>query len=602
MQAEKTAKAPEPGPTDGEQATELQAMEAQWLQVQCSMIKDALSARIICLELEKKRLSSVATWPENKVFDTKLPQNLLSCLRTQKHQIHCLGDNTDELCFPLFNTRFYRYTLVLTMAHRSELMQRSVLNMLQVGRQWFRFALNHPEPKASLSHMSMWDAASRCLEHSELSAACSTLVASLASQLRCARVSYGACRSGQIDIRAISHTASFNKKTESLQLLSDAMREAVDQDSVLITPAQEVSKHEVTAHQRLATNSSSGAICTIPVAVNGQIIAAITLERSLEKPFEDGEVNYLERLTSILASHLYTLQELSSSRLWKARRVCAETVRQLITRGHMALKLKVAALVLLVAFLAFADGNYRISSPAIIEGRVQRSIVAPMDGFLASAEARAGDPVQQGQLIGQLEDKDLKLEQLAISSEQQELLGAYREAMAEHDNAEVSVLNAKIEQANARMQLVNAQLRRTRLLAPFDGVIIEGDLSQALGAPVSKGDVLFKVAPLSDYRIILQVDESDIANITPGQSGRVVLTSLPGEPIDITVKKITSVSTAEDQRNYFRVEAHPNVHSPKFRPGMEGAGKVTIGERRLCWIWTHKLWDWLRLKVWSWLP
>jgi hypothetical protein len=35
---------------------------------------------------------------------------------------------------------------------------------------------------------------------------------------------------------------------------------------------------------------------------------------------------------------------------------------------------------------------------------------------------------------------------------------------------------------------------------------------------------------------------------------------------------------------------------------MEGVGKVLIGERKLIWIWTHSMVDWLRLWVWKWLP
>jgi hypothetical protein len=35
-----------------------------------------------------------------------------------------------------------------------------------------------------------------------------------------------------------------------------------------------------------------------------------------------------------------------------------------------------------------------------------------------------------------------------------------------------------------------------------------------------------------------------------------------------------------------------------LRPGMEGVAKIDIGRRRLIWIWTHSLFDWLR--VWTW--
>jgi hypothetical protein len=35
---------------------------------------------------------------------------------------------------------------------------------------------------------------------------------------------------------------------------------------------------------------------------------------------------------------------------------------------------------------------------------------------------------------------------------------------------------------------------------------------------------------------------------------------------------------------------------------MEGVGKVQVGDRKLIWIWTRYLTDWLRLQVWWLLP
>jgi hypothetical protein len=35
---------------------------------------------------------------------------------------------------------------------------------------------------------------------------------------------------------------------------------------------------------------------------------------------------------------------------------------------------------------------------------------------------------------------------------------------------------------------------------------------------------------------------------------------------------------------------------------MEGVGKIEVDRRRLVWIWTHEALDWLRLKLWAWLP
>jgi hypothetical protein len=72
--------------------------------------------------------------------------------------------------------------------------------------------------------------------------------------------------------------------------------------------------------------------------------------------------------------------------------------------------------------------------------------------------------------------------------------------------------------------------------------------------------------------------------------------------MDFTLEQITPVSTAQDGRNFFRVEARLQNPSDRVRPGMEGVGKAYVDERRLIWIWTHSLIDWLQLVAWKWLP
>jgi hypothetical protein len=138
--------------------------------------------------------------------------------------------------------------------------------------------------------------------------------------------------------------------------------------------------------------------------------------------------------------------------------------------------------------------------------------------------------------------------------------------------------------------------------APFSGVVVTGDLSQKLGSPVKQGDVLFEIAPLDTYRIVLQVDERDISSMVIGQKGNLRLSSVPERAFAFTVLNVTPVATAKEGRNYFRVEARFAETPSHLRPAMEGVGKIDIDRRRLVWIWTHEALDWVRLKLWAWLP
>jgi hypothetical protein len=50
------------------------------------------------------------------------------------------------------------------------------------------------------------------------------------------------------------------------------------------------------------------------------------------------------------------------------------------------------------------------------------------------------------------------------------------------------------------------------------------------------------------------------------------------------------------------VEARLEGEAGRLRPGMEGVGKIHVEERRLIWIWSHNLTEWVQLWLWSWLP
>jgi len=256
----------------------------------------------------------------------------------------------------------------------------------------------------------------------------------------------------------------------------------------------------------------------------------------------------------------------------------------------------------LVLFLALATGDFRISADATLEGSVQRSVVAPIAGYVAEARVRAGDVVEEGQLLARLDERDLKLERLKRVGEWEQRRRALRKSQAAHERTEVMILDSQIDQAKAQIALLDAQLDRIRLVAPFGGVVVSGDLSQSLGSPVERGAVLFEIAPLDSYRVILSIDERDVAEVTPGQTGTLALAGLPADRLALTIEKLTPAATAADGRNRFRVEARLEDRAPALRPGMQGVAKIDVGQRRLVWVWTHALVDWLRLWAWNWWP
>ncbi|NNL85505.1 MAG: HlyD family efflux transporter periplasmic adaptor subunit, partial [Myxococcales bacterium] len=211
-----------------------------------------------------------------------------------------------------------------------------------------------------------------------------------------------------------------------------------------------------------------------------------------------------------------------------------------------------------------------------------------------------GDEVEEGGLIAALDATELELEKVQWQTRRAQTRKEQRQARARREYAEAKILAARLAQADAELAALEVQIERSRLVAPFHGVIVKGDLSQSLGAPVERGEVLFEIAPLDSYRVTLQVDERDIAHIAVGQNGRLALTALPHKQHPFRVERVTPMASAEDGRNFFRVEAGLTGDALGLRPGMEGVAKIEIGDRSLLWVATHRAADWFRLVTWGW--
>jgi hypothetical protein len=96
----------------------------------------------------------------------------------------------------------------------------------------------------------------------------------------------------------------------------------------------------------------------------------------------------------------------------------------------------------------------------------------------------------------------------------------------------------------------------------------------------------------------LYIPESSIANITTGQTGELACVGHPDKKIGFVIERIDPIAEVVDNQNVFRVRAGLNEHRQWMRPGMEGKARISAGKRSYLWIGTHRLVDWLRMKLW----
>lgn len=447
--------------------------------------------------------------------------------------------------------------------------------------------------------------AAAILSHSGFARSCTAFANELTAMFHCHRVSVGVVKAGMVHAAAVSHHDEPVGGTEVFGEVEAAMEEAIDQTATIRYPPPEDAKPRITiAHAALA-RMGQGAVMTLPMVVDGIVAGAVTLETSRDTAFTDDEQALLEQIVGLLAPLLILKREAAESAGQRLQRKAAEWLARLRAPGVTRQKLIVGGVVGALVALLVVPVPYRVTAPARVEGEIQRILAAPTDGFLQQVHVRPGDPVREGQILVELAQQDLLLERRKWQGEYAQHENAYGAAMARNDRVQLAISMARMQEAQAQLDLVDQQLVRASLAAPFDGIVAEGDLTQSLGAPVKKGDKLITVAPRDRHRIIVEVDELDIARVSVGDTGALAPTARPGDRQAFRVTRITPVATVIGDRNVFEVEGalegtSATADAQILRPGMKGAAKIDVGWRPIGWVFFHRFGNWLRLAAWRW--
>ena len=441
------------------------------------------------------------------------------------------------------------------------------------------------------------------LQHRRCEPSALAVANDLATRLRCDRVSIGFEDAGRMVPMVLSHTATFDVRSDLVRNLGEAMDEVLDLGVAVVFPSADDDELGAIAHAEAARVLQIQALMSVPLVANGETHGVITFERNTGPAFDASEQRIGAAVGTLLGP-VWAVQRANERSLWRRAREAARGFLQ-ATYGprHPGLKLLLSTAVVLLLAVSLIHIDHRVSARTVVEGATQAAQVAPFEGYIAEALVRAGDTVKRGQPMARLDERDLKLERAKWSSEREQLQRRFQVAMAAADRGAMGVLAAQINQSEAQLSLAEEKLARATLVAPFDGLVVSGDLSQSIGSPVEQGKLLFEVAPLEGFRVVLQVDDRDISRVATGQNGALVLSSLPDQSLPFKVSTVTPVATQHDGRNVFRVEAAIEASAAaRLRPGMEGIGKVVVGERSLIWIWTHGFFNWLRLSLWNWMP
>ncbi len=481
---------------------------------------------------------------------------------------------------------------------------RLALRQLQWGaaglRDSFRQDAQSAQSERYAAAVEALNSIVKVAERRDFTAAAAAAVTDLATRFNCDRVTLGFRRRKRTTVRAISHSAQFSRRMQMIRLLSAAMDEAIDQRAAVLWSATEEEDGDFAtrAAETLGRHTQASHVYTVPLFVVDAFVGALVFERPESEPFTGTDLDMLEAVVTVLAPVLDEKRRVDRWVIFVVWDALVNQFKRLAGPSHLTRKLVAAALVAMTAFFSVAKGEYQVSAEARVVGTVERAITPAFDGFVAAAPVSAGDFVKEGDLLVQLDDRDLTLERLRLATQRDQQRIEFEKAVSARDRAEMNIRQSQINQAEAEIALVDKQLERTRLLAPFDGLVVSGDLSQSIGSSVRRGDALLLVAPADSYRVTLQVDERQIADVSIGQPGALRVTALPNQTFPVEVEKLTPVARYSEGATTFEVDAVLTTQTPLLRPGMDGVARISVEERSLISIWTKPIVDWLRVTAW----
>jgi multidrug efflux pump subunit AcrA (membrane-fusion protein) len=243
---------------------------------------------------------------------------------------------------------------------------------------------------------------------------------------------------------------------------------------------------------------------------------------------------------------------------------------------------------------------YHVVAPFQFDAVNKRKLQAPFEARLLEVKVRPGDHVQKGELLAKMDTYDLQKKLLDAESQASQHDAEYHKAVSDDSKqADAQIALDQGASAKALVDLYKKQIDLADIRAPFDGVVIEGDLIDQKDAPKKEGDQLFTIAADQGLRAMISVSERDIQMLKPGQHGNLATSSLPTDKFAFTVDRVVPLGQAKEGDNVFTVYGTlDSKQDPTWAPGLGGEVRIDVRQRPLIWTWTHKLIDYVRLKLW----
>jgi multidrug resistance efflux pump len=191
---------------------------------------------------------------------------------------------------------------------------------------------------------------------------------------------------------------------------------------------------------------------------------------------------------------------------------------------------------------------------------------------------------------------------IAVDYAVAEIISAEAELQNLRSKTEVQNINAmqlqimllEITQLKNNIQIQTEDLSKTKLLAPFDGIVITDNTEKLVGTIVNEGATIFEISRNNHWKAILNVNEKDAYELQVGDTVKIEVKAmkladdfllLPGRVISISSEPIKNTLN-QSSSGLFKVEVAMNTQNAdkyltRFKRGFSIDAKIIKDNDRI---------------------
>lgn len=237
------------------------------------------------------------------------------------------------------------------------------------------------------------------------------------------------------------------------------------------------------------------------------------------------------------------------------------------------------------------DIDFSVEVAGDVAPSFQLDVKSEVSGKIKAVHVEAGDTVKSGDLLAEIDDRDLMTEKQSVLSEidgaklemekdkrnyerSKELFDAKLVSREQFDNltSEFDISQNNLIRAQRKLETTEEKLRKTKIVSPIDGTVltlpvIEGQVVVA-AASVNSGTTLMTVANLEKLLVQTHVNQVDVAKLKVELPVKLKVDSLKDVTMNGKISFIAPVATVKNSVKGFDIEATIENPNARLRPGM----------------------------------